>query len=144
MEEQAGVRSVVMGDEDDGALGVGRPELGDDVVALRCGKRSAAAGRPGGRSSAAAAPTTAADRRAKRAPAAQGGDPRGDARAGGQAEWPPEGAVHRLGLDPRVGRAQLAQAPGQPLRRHPLPWDAVGRWMAASVSTRWRSQSPSR
>ena len=102
----------------------GGPSSATTVVAVRCGKRERSVRRPGGRSSAAAAPTTAGQRPGKQAPAAQGGDPGRDARAGGEAERPPEGAVHLFGLDPRLGSAELAQARGHPLRRHPL---ALGR-----------------
>ena len=118
VEDEPGVGGVVVGDDDDGALGVGVAELADDVVGgapgedpaqaslcragsrRRCRRRRS---RPGASRAAGgrAAPPTA--------PSAPSAAP--------MPERPPVGAVRGLGLDPRLG-AELGEA-ARPATRRP-------------------------
>ena len=67
---------------------------------------------------AAAAPAAAAERRAEHPVAAQSGERRRRSSGRrGDPERPPEGAVGRLGLDPRLGARARRSSAGQPLRR---------------------------
>ena len=99
----------------------GGPSSPTTVVAVRWGSSERSRPAPRGQVVDGGRAQHAGERRAGDAPAAQRGDPGRDARAGGEAERPPEGAVHPFGLDPGAGSAELAQPPRDPFRRHPLP-----------------------
>ena len=119
---------VVMGHDHDGPLGVGRAELGEDVVGAALGKQTAEAaltgrqlvGDQGGRGSAGDGRKGAGE-----ATAAPGGKPSDGAGASEQPDRPPEGAVGpRLLLDPDVAGAGLAELTREPFGGAPL---ALGR-----------------
>ena len=74
MEDEAGVGGVVVGDDDDGALGLGVAELADDVVGGALGQDAAQAALAGREVVGDAGGADRAQRGAEQAPAAQAGD----------------------------------------------------------------------
>ena len=112
--EQPGVGRVVVGHEDDRALGVrrGRARRPPCVRRLAAAAACAAGARPGGRSSSGG---RAGRRRRERRPAApcprSAAIPASDARRRGEAERPPVGAVHLLELDLAVGAPSSRSRP---------------------------------
>ncbi len=120
MEDEAGVGGVVVGDDDDGALGLGVAELADDVVGGALGQQpgAGAAARAGSRRRCRRRRSPPARRRAARRPRSPASAPSAP-RRGAEPERPPVGAVRRLGLDPRLG-AELGEAADQPLGRPAL------------------------
>jgi len=119
MEDEARVGGVVVGDQDDGPLGLRRAELADDVVGGAAGEEApqvALAGRvvgghPGGRGGG--------ERGAADALSPQGGDAADRPQPRADPERPPVGPMGGLGLDPRLG-AELGEAGDQPLGGAPL------------------------
>ena len=115
VEDEAGVGGVVVGDEDDRALGVGVAELADDVVGGALGEEAAQPplARAGSR-------RRCRRRRPRRAASPSRRRPRSAsdraerAQRGADPQRPPVGAVGGLGLDPRLG-AELGEARDQPL-----------------------------
>ena len=115
------MRRVVMGHQDNGAVGVRWAELGHyrGPRALRQHRAQPAA------SGGQVVNSSRADQAGRRAPkyavASQDPDAGRNPRGGGEAERPPEGPVDLFGLDPRSACPELAQTRRQPFRRHSLP-----------------------
>ena len=142
------MRGVVMGHDHDRPLGVGGPDLRQDVMGAPLREQLPEGARSGGISSAisadAAVPVSSGER-APQPPATTGGQARQRADACQQADRPPEGPVgHRLLLDAHLLGAGVAQRARQPLRRAPLPFgEAEPRSYAQSSSRRSRIQAAS-
>ncbi len=114
VEDEPGVGCVVVGDEDDGALGGGVAELGDDVVGGAGRQRPAQPALAGREVVSDAGGADRAEQAPQRpSPAQRGGGAEGS-EGGAEPKRPPESAVGGLGLDPCPG-AELGEAGDQPL-----------------------------
>src|SRR5436305_12520945 len=114
-----------MGDEDDGALRLGRAKLADDVASSALGQQLTQRSRswrevgrdPGRAGEAKDGPEQATPTQPE--PTAQYPKRRAE------PQRPPVGPVHARGLNPRL-RAELAKPPDDPLCRPPLTFGGRG------------------
>jgi hypothetical protein len=118
--EQTSVGGVVVGDEDDGPIRVGRPALGDDRRGGSPGKQGPQGPAPRREIIRRSGAGHRGQRGSQRPPAPKGHDPRRDARARRKTQRPPERAVHPFALDSGAIGAEVAQALGHPFGCYPL------------------------
>ncbi len=120
MEDQAGVCGVVVGDQNDGPLGIRIAKLANHVRSLPLRQNPAQRTAPGREVGGYRRRAERAEGGAERAPSAQGGKAAGHTGCGTDPDRPPVGAVGCFGFDP--GRsADFAQPFDDPPGRLKLP-----------------------
>ena len=102
------------------------PELRDDLARVAGQHRAQPPAPKGGRSSTAATPAAAAKAVPSNAVAAKGSGTGHEARRGGDAKRPPEGAVHLFAFYTSSAAPSSRNRAGHPFRRHPLPLGRSG------------------
>ena len=113
------MRGVVVGDDDDGALGVRGSDRGDDVRGAPLGEQVAKPALARGQVVEPGPERCQAEGCRTEAPAPQGEHPRRDPGGGREPQRPPEGVVNGLLVDDRLS-AVLAQLGNEPLGRRAL------------------------